>query len=441
MPEHLHMVGRLVEVPAAFWGVLSEMAPYLLFGFLAAGALSVVISARFVARHLGGRGVMSVLKASAFGVPLPLCSCSVIPVATSLRRHGAGKGATTAFLISAPQTGVDSILVTFSLLGVVFAVFRPIAALLSGLVGGVLVELVDRDCDTCAAPGVPGDDPGPAGGVRGRVSHALRYGFVTLPEDIGPSLLVGLVVAALISAIIPPAFFATTLGGAMGGGIVAMLVMMLVGVPVYVCATASVPIAAALMAKGVSPGAALAFLMTGPATNAATIVTVWKVMGPRTGVAYLLTIMGTAMAAGLTLDALFAMPSVPHPPVAGMAMIPHWIGSAAAVALLTLLGLGVARVLWRRRRHRPAGEAGTVLRIGGMTCGHCVQRITEALGACRGVDSVAVDLAAGRAVVGGADLKVAELVKVVTDLGYDCEVAAAAGEPATCRHDQTGAHA
>ena len=282
------------SVPVAFWGVLSQMAPYLLFGFLAAGVLSVVISPRFVARHLGGRGVMSVLKASAFGVPLPLCSCSVIPVATSLRRHGAGKGATTAFLISAPQTGVDSILVTFSLLGGVFAVFRPIAALLSGLVGGVLVELVDRDCDTCAAPSVQEDVPSDPRGLGRRVFHALRYGFLTLPEDIGKALLVGLVVAALISAAAAGDFFATALGGRVGGGIVGMLVMMLLGVPVYVCATASVPIAAALIAKGVSPGAALAFLMTGPATNAATIVTVWKVMGVRTGIAYLVTIMGTA---------------------------------------------------------------------------------------------------------------------------------------------------
>jgi uncharacterized membrane protein YraQ (UPF0718 family)/copper chaperone CopZ len=439
MPEHL--MHSLTDVPAAFWAVLSEMAPYLLFGFLAAGVLSVLISPRFVSRHLGGRGVLSVLKASAFGVPLPLCSCSVIPVATSLRRHGAGKGATTAFLISAPQTGVDSILVTFSLLGGVFAVFRPIVALISGLVGGVLVELVDRDCDTCAAPGAGDDDPRDPRGLGRRMIRALHYGFVTLPEDIGRALLVGLVVAALISALVPPDFFATALGGAMGGGVVAMLIMMLLGVPMYICATASVPIAAALMAKGVSPGAALAFLMTGPATNAATIVTVWKIMGPRTGLAYLVTIMGTALVAGLTLDAIFQMPSVPHPPAAGMAMIPHWIGATAAVVLLAMLAVGVVRPLLRRRGKAAGAAPSLTLRIGGMTCGHCVRRITDALGACRGVQSVNVDLAAGQAVVGGADLKASELAKVVQDLGYDCQVTPAAGAPAACCHEQPGAHA
>lgn len=414
-----HVAHSVTDVPAAFWGVLSEMAPYLLFGFLAAGVLSVLISARFISRHLGGRGVLSVLKASAFGVPLPLCSCSVIPVATSLRRHGAGKGATTAFLISAPQTGVDSILVTFSLLGGVFAVFRPIVALLSGLVGGMLVELVDRDCETCTAPRRVDDVSRDPRGVAGRLASAVHYGFVTLPEDIGRALLVGLIVAALISAMVPPDFFATALGGAMGGGVVAMLVMMLLGVPVYVCATASVPIAAALVAKGVSPGAALAFLMTGPATNAATIVTVWKVMGVRTGIAYLVTIAGSALAAGLTLDAIFSVPAVPGPPAAGMAMIPHWVGAAAAVVLLALLAMGVLRPL-ARRRERAGVAAGLTLRIGGMTCDHCVRRITHALGACRGVEAVKVDLSAGQAVVSGQDLTPGELVKVVRDLGYDC---------------------
>ena len=115
----------LIDIPVSFWTILGEMAPYLLFGFFAAGLLGIFISPKFVERHLGGRSIWTVVKASAFGVPLPLCSCSVIPVATSIRRHGASKGATTAFLISTPQTGVDSILATFSLLGVVFAIYRP----------------------------------------------------------------------------------------------------------------------------------------------------------------------------------------------------------------------------------------------------------------------------------------------------------------------------
>jgi uncharacterized membrane protein YraQ (UPF0718 family)/copper chaperone CopZ len=410
------------------------MAPYLLFGFLAAGALSVLVSPAFIERHLGGRGWVSVFKASAFGVPLPLCSCSVIPVATSLRRHGAGKGATTAFLISAPQTGVDSILVTFSLLGGVFAIFRPLAALVSGLIGGMLVESIDKECVACSAPTPQTDGPPKAKGGRGRLVRALHYGFVTLPEDIGRSLLAGLAVAALISTLVPQDFFAT----ALGGGVVGMLVMMLLGVPVYVCATASVPIAAALIAKGVSPGAALAFLMTGPATNAATIVTVWKIMGWRTGVAYLVTIMGTALGAGLTLDAIFSIRHLPHPAPAAMAMIPPEVGSAAAVALLALLVVATLRPLMRTHRRRVGEGAAVELRVGGMTCEHCVQRVTDALLACKGISSVQVDLAGGRAAVSGQGLKVMELVRVVRDLGYDCEVVPGTA-PAVCDHPQANA--
>ena len=273
MPE------TLVSLLSEFWHVLGDMAPYLLFGFFAAGFLSVLIAAEQVDRHLGGTGLWSVVKATVFGIPLPLCSCSVIPVAASLARHGASRGATAAFLLSTPQTGVDSILVTFSLLGVVFAVFRPLAAFVVGVVGGTLVSLFGAaggeaprgeavSChEACCA----------AGGQRSTVARALAYGFITLPRDIGRSLLAGLVIAGLIAAFVPREIFE----GALGTGPLAMGAMMLLGLPLYVCATASVPIAAALIAKGVSPGAALVFLMTGPATNAAAIATVWRVLGRR----------------------------------------------------------------------------------------------------------------------------------------------------------------
>ncbi len=186
------------------------------------------------------------------------------------------------------------------------------------------------------------------------------------------------------------------------------------------------------IAKGVSPGAALAFLMTGPATNAATIVTVWKIMGWRTGVVYLVTIMGTAMGAGLTLDAIFSIQHLPHPAPAAMTMIPPEVGSAAAVALLALLVFAMLRPLLRRSRQGASGAA-VELRVGGMTCEHCAQRVTDALLACKGVSSVQVDLAGGRAAVSGQNLKAAELAKVVQDLGYDCKVATEA-TPNVCDH-------
>ena len=212
-----------------------------------------------------------VIKASLLGVPLPLCSCGVIPVAASLRRHGASRGATTAFLLSTPQTGVDSIVVTYSLMGGLFALIRPVVAFITGLVGGWLVDALagqDYGNATGVNPSAPCAGECCALSVRrqNRLVRALHYGFVTLPRDIGKALVVGLIISGVIAAFVPDDFFA----GVFGTGLVGMLIMMAVGMPLYVCATGSVPVAAALMMKGVSPGAALVFLMTGPATNAAT---------------------------------------------------------------------------------------------------------------------------------------------------------------------------
>jgi uncharacterized membrane protein YraQ (UPF0718 family) len=274
-----------------------------------------------------------------FGVPLPLCSCSVIPVAASLRRHGAGRGATAAFLLSTPQTGVDSVFVTYGLLGPLVAVFRPLAALATGLVGGAVIaaagngsnrEPAGEACPHCCCDHASG----------GRLARALHFGFVTLPRDIGKPLLVGLVVAGLIAALVPGGFFSETLGT----GLPAMLLMMVVGIPIYVCATASVPIAAAMILAGLTPGAALVFLMTGPATNAAAVATVWKMLGHRSAALYLAVVAGTALACGLLLDRLFVVTGV-TPGHAGHHLLPPLLEQAAAVALVVVLALA----LWPRK--------------------------------------------------------------------------------------------
>lgn len=333
------MTDGAIQAAAEFWHVLGEMSPYLLFGFLVAGLLSVVISPDAVERHLGGHGLLPVLKAAAFGVPLPLCSCGVVPVAASLRRHGASRGATAAFLLSTPQTGVDSVMVTLGLLGPVFAIFRPLAALAIGVVGGQLVQL--------AGSGEAGDSSAVepcseacCSGHSGRswLVRVLRYGFVTLPRDIGKPLLVGLAVAGGLSALLPDDCF----GRLLGRGLLGMVAMMAVGIPLYVCATASVPIAAALIAKGLSPGAALVFLMTGPATNAAGIAMVWKLLGRRATLVYLAVVALSALGCGLLLDGI--MDAVP----AAAAQAPGWmlpesVKTASAVALLGLLAIVLTR--------------------------------------------------------------------------------------------------
>ena len=406
----------LTNIPADFWSVLTEMAPYLLLGFLAAGALSVLVAPEFIERHLGAGGIWPVAKAAAFGVPLPLCSCGVIPVAASLRRHGASRGATVGFLISTPQTGVDSIFVTLSLLGGVFAIFRPLAALVSGIIGGAVVSAATGDNGDQAAPDEPAAQCKEACCTAGgpKLSRALSYGFVTLPRDIGWALVGGLAIAAVISAAVPSDFFA----GILGGGIGAMLVMMALGVPVYVCATASVPVAAALIAKGVSPGAALVFLMTGPATNAATIATVWRVLGRRTAILYLLTVALSALGAGLALDYIFNVGQITAAPAMGW-MLPGYVKAACAVVLVAVLAYAVLS----RRSHTHAHEHAdrppdATIAIKGMTCSHCAQSVRRAVLACRGAEAVEVDLPAGRAVISGNDLDLVEIAEAVRQLGY-----------------------
>ena len=331
------MLDTLNDIGRILWNTLGEMAPFLLFGFLMAGLLAVLIPVRQVERHLGGHGFWPVFKAALFGIPLPLCSCSVIPVATSLRKHGASRGAATAFLISTPQTGVDSILVTLSLLGPVFAVFRPLAALVSGLLGGAVVDVLEPHAKDAEAEAARCEDVCCAGNGRGKLGRALLHGFVELPRDIGRPLLVGVVVAGAIGGLVPQNYFV-----GVGSGVAAILVMMLVGVPIYVCATASIPIALALWTAGVSPGAVLAFLMTGPATNAAGIATIWKILGPRTAVVYLVSVMVTAFGAGLALDHLFALTKAPTgSPMAGM--LPEWAKGAGALVLLVVLGFALFR--------------------------------------------------------------------------------------------------
>jgi uncharacterized membrane protein YraQ (UPF0718 family) len=321
----------LKNLLAEFWLTLSEMSPYLLFGFFVAGLLSALVSRYWVERHLGGRGLWPLVKASVFGVPLPLCSCGVIPVSMSLHKHGASKGSTISFLLSTPQTGVDSIFVTFSLLGPLFAVFRPIAAFITGVIGGSIVSLFDRT-KTDDRQAVCTDDCCSTD-RRKRLFGGFKFAFVTLPRDIGPAMLVGLVIAAFLSALVPPNFFADRF---VLQPFLAMLIMMVLGIPVYVCATASVPIAAVLIMKGLNPGAALVFLMTGPATNAASFTTIWKVLGAKTAVIYLLTVAGCALAAGLTIDYLanwFGSEVITKPHW----MLPQWLKSIAALLLLLVL--------------------------------------------------------------------------------------------------------
>jgi uncharacterized membrane protein YraQ (UPF0718 family)/copper chaperone CopZ len=431
------MYNLVFSIARENWLVLGQMAPYLLFGFLAAGALSVCISPEFVERHLGGRGFRPVLKATLFGVPLVLCSCGVIPVTASVRRHGASRAAATSFLLSTPQTGIDSIAITFALLGPLIAVFRPIIAFLTGLLGGAMVWLFGE---------TESDGPGGHGsahceeaccterGKRSIVRRALEYGFLVLPRDIGAALLIGVLIAGVIGAVVPKDGW----GPYLGGGIVSIVAMMLLGVPIYVCASASVPIAAGLIHAGASPGAALAFLISGPASNPATLTTVWKLLGRRTTLLYLAAVVLSAVGGGLLLDWLMAATGAVVPALtahAHPAMESPWLGPVSAILLLVVIAFSYARSHLQRplRESYPGAtalgdldgqsppSASVELAVTGMTCDHCTDAVARALEQCQGVASVQVDLAAGRAVVAGEDFRVEELIASVRAAGYQAE--------------------
>ena len=269
---------EVLKILSSTWQILGEMSIYLLFGFFVAGLLHVLIPQSFIKKHLSGKGISKIIKAALIGVPMPLCSCGVIPVTASLKKHGAGKGATISFLTSTPQTGVDSILITYGLLGWLFAVIRVVTAFVSGIACGMLTEFFDKAKVIPEPVAINNNEIN----SNGKLLEVFRYGFLSLPRDIGKALVIGLIIAGTITALVPKAFFAAYLGHTF----LSMLIMLLIGLPLYVCSTASVPVAAAFLQMGINPGAVLVFLITGPATNAATITVVSKVLNKKTVVIY-----------------------------------------------------------------------------------------------------------------------------------------------------------
>ena len=304
----------VIKIAVACWGILVESSGFILFGFVVAGLLKAFVPEDIVARHLGNGDAASVLKASAFGVPLPLCSCGVLPAAAGLREQGASKGATSAFLISTPETGVDSVAVTWALLDPVMTVLRPVAAFLTATLTGLFVNLLDRkqptlspepflidpnSCGCGCACGAGETIVAPT--VSQKLVRGMKFAFGDLFEDIGRWFLAGIVIAGLITAFLSPQLIERYLGD----GIFSMLAMLAVAVPLYVCATASTPIAAALALKGLSPGAALVFLLAGPATNAASLTVVSKILGKRATGIYLGSIILCSLGIGMVANTVY----------------------------------------------------------------------------------------------------------------------------------------
>ncbi|MEO1497613.1 MAG: permease [Planctomycetota bacterium] len=393
---------------ASLWALSCELAPWLLLGALVAGVIHALLPAGVLERQLRGR--VGVVKAVAIGVPLPLCSCGVVPVGLSLKKQGAGVGAAVGFLIATPQTGIDSLLVTGPLLGWPFALFKVVVALVTGVVGGALAEALSKP----APPSLDVLQPAPVANRDVWWREALRHA-----DDVFASiwrwLLVGLVIAAALAAWLPPAALT---GLAAQGAMAAIVATLLASLPLYVCATASAPIAATLAGNGLPMAAVLVFLMAGPATNAATIAALWRGIGGRATLVYLATIIVGSVAGGLLYEAIadpFAWRAPSGHEHHGHGSIPLW-----RVGCVVVFGAWMVRFAWRDiARWLPSRVATSVQTVGvdGMRCGACVAKLETALLADPDIDAALVRLEPGTAEVSGA-VAAARVTQIVEQTGF-----------------------
>lgn len=370
------MLIHLKGIIFSSYELFGKMSPYLLFGFFFAGVLHITVSVETITKHLGKNSIGSVIKAVIFGIPLPLCSCGVIPSAIAIKKAGASKGAVVSFLIATPITGVDSILATYSLLGLAFTIFRVIASCITAFIAGILTNLTHiadvkkeqktddkntvNSSDSHVIPSKVEDikhtccNQSPKHNIENHVCKChdnknsltikiielFRYAFVQLILDIWKWLLLGVLIGGLIEYFVPTSFIQNYLGNSW----LAMLMMLVIGIPMYVCSTGSIPIAASLMMKGMSPGAGLVFLLAGPATNAITITIVSKELGKKATGLYVGTIAVMSISLGMLLNLIwshigFFAPKLLQP----VAMLPKWIETSSAITLGLLIIIAILK--------------------------------------------------------------------------------------------------
>lgn len=401
-----------------------EMGPYILLGLLFVGILSIVVSKDMVTRQVGKKNIWSVFKAALFGIPLPLCSCGVVPTTVFMAKNGASRGATTSFLISTPQTGIDSIIATYGILGPVFAIFRPIAALIMGVVGGLSVEYFDKT-PLKKTNTIELNQYSPRKedtSFSRKIKKAGNYAFIEFLDDIAPQFIVGVIIAGLISYFIPDNYF-KELG--LSNGIVAMLAMIVVGIPMYVCATASIPIAMSLMMKGFSPGVAFVFLVVGPATNAASLAILGNknVLGKRSTIIYLSSLIIMSVLFGYLLDFIFkyfsfnpvGMMSHNH----GDGMIGMVWQTIFSIILGVLLIFSFYRLYFRKYFNKGTTVMEETKKVGieGMNCNHCAMNVQKTISNLEGVEAVDVRLDENAAYIQGKFDR-EKLIKAIDEIGY-----------------------
>jgi uncharacterized membrane protein YraQ (UPF0718 family) len=419
------MIDLINNYLGALWELTLEMSPYLLLGFLIAGILYVYFPKEKVAKYLGKNNFRSTLNAALIGVPLPLCSCGVIPTGISFYKNGASKGSSVSFLISTPQTGVDSILATYSLLGLPMAIIRPVIALITGVIGGLVTNFAEKDDESP----LKNEKPiviSESNLQRGKFARMMHYAFVEFLQDISKWLIIGLLLAAVMAVVIPDDFFTNYLENEY----LSMLLVLVASIPLYVCATGSVPIAAVLLMKGLSPGAAIVFLMAGPATNAATITVIGKVLGRKTLISYLVSIIGGAAIFGVLVNEFLPrewfMTFIPQVHGGhGSHLLPHWLKVTSSVLLIGFLINGyVQKYLGSKKINESIIHADMLektVKVNGMTCNHCKANVHNNLASIAGIDNIEIDLESGKVTMTGDDIDLAEVKSKVESIGYEYE--------------------
>lgn len=395
------------------WNLFEEMSIWLLLGFVMAGFFHVFISKQFVIRHLSASGFKSVLKAAFIGVPLPLCSCGVIPVAAELKKRGASRASTLSFLTSTPSTGVDSILATYALLGPFFAILRPVFALVLGLVAG---------CFTSKSTDLPSDEVrevhNPNSSLLTKLKSAISYGLVDLIDDLRKWLIIGVLVGGAISAFIPQEFFEDPRVQQYS-----YLSVFLIAIPLYVCATSSIPIAASLVLKGLSPGAAFIFLTVGPATNTATLSFILGSMGKKVAAVYVMSIAACSFGFAYVLDTFFL--ELMHSSFKSFGhehYNPWWYTLSGAI----LLVLMVQKYIYKKKIEQEPEvvkcdpSVCRVLEVSSMTCMGCVRSIEKILSKVKGLDRYDVQLTKKRVLLWG-DFVEDDVIAPLVQQNYQCE--------------------